>query len=251
MGSAFSDALESWDTDAVDAWYEQYFAKHPDARYSLGVEAGITRVLASAYMDTYDKHEREFEVPQHMIGACSFRGYIDGVLEPGKLVEDKFKTMWTPTNETVLDTDDQVTGYVAMYSMMTGTDPKDITMMYRVTKKPGIKPLQANKRRAVAESEGEYLARLTALVASEPEKYFFEVEQSRSLEQVSGWWTTTRKVARQIEHEMNMPPDEAWPENRSACLRFNSICEFYNLCNAKDEDEEDIAMMDLTIREQR
>lgn len=251
MGSAFSDALEEWDTGAVDHWYEQYFDDHPDARFQLGAEAGITRVMAAAYMDTYEQHEREWEIPEQIIGACSFKGYIDGVVEPGVLVEDKFKTMWTPSNELVLGSDDQVTGYVAMYSMHTGIDPSDVTVMYRVTKKPGLKQYKKTKTRPAGESEGEYLARVAADVAANPDKYFIEIPTTRTEDDVVGWWKTTRKVARQIEAEVDKGDDEGWPENRSACVRFNSVCEFYDLCNARTEDEIDVAMMDYEVREER
>lgn len=245
MGSAFSDALEAWDSSAVDHTYAQFFDDDPDLMFTIGNEVDIVRALATAYIDRYDRHEREWEIPEQMIGACSFVGYIDGVVEPGVLVEDKLKGMWTPADETALALDDQVTGYIAMYCMLTGHDPDDVTVLYRVTKKPGIKQRQG-------ETPEAYISRLAGDLVTRPEFYFKEFELSRTLTEVSGWWSMTRKVAAQIEQQAGMDPDEAWPESFGACKRFGSLCDFWEICSARDDTELDAVMNTIyQVREDR
>lgn len=237
MGSAFSDALEHWSVDAVDHWYAQYLDENPDDRFSLENEPGTTRAMAAAYIKTYAQHEREIAIPSILIGGCSFSGYIDGKLDANTLIEDKFKSMWTPVHEKVLGKDDQVTGYFATYCNQEGLDPEDIKLLYRITKKPGIKQKKT-------ETPEMYFERLYLDVLDRPEFYFIEIEQTRSLKDVSEWWNNTRKIAGQIEASTLADPDEAWPENYTSCVRFNSLCDFWELCSSRDDTELDAVIHD-------
>lgn len=242
MGSAFSVALEKWNAYEVNNWYNEFYEKHPKLAMLLHVEQATTEIMAEAYMHVYKKHEREIEIPEHVIGTLPFRGYIDGLIEPGVLVEDKLKSMWTQVDEDVLPLDDQVTGYIAMYSMMSGISPDDITMLYRVTKRPAL-------RQRKTEEVGQFIERIRADVSGRPEHYFMEIPQRRSLKDIANWWEDTRKTARMIEAESCLPVEDAWPKNHTSCKRFNSLCPFWKICSAKDDIElESVLELDYIVR---
>lgn len=230
MGSAFSDALEDWDEAAVDSWYEQYYDAVPGSQFKMGNEPDVVRIMAESYIARYVRHERELEIPAHEIGICSFRGFIDGRLDSGVLIEDKLKGMWMPADETALLKDDQVTGYVSMYANMTGSDPDDLEMEYRVTKKPQL-------RQKKTETEAEFLVRLRDTVLSEPEKYHLSFPLTRSLSDVSEWWENTRLVADRIEALSGKTDEKDWATNFSACKRYGSLCDMWNICSARDSLE--------------
>lgn len=240
MGSAFSDGLEEWTTDAVGKWYRQYWNKNEGEMYKgQTLERDIVKLLARYYMQVYEQHEREIEIPKQLIGMCSFSGYIDGRIDHTTLVEDKLKNQWTAKDIEALRMDDQVIGYVAMYCKMNDLQPEDVKVLYRVTRKPAL-------RRAKNETEVDYLIRIEQDIIKRMDWYFNEHEVNVTSEQVDEWWEDNMTIA----HTLNSyRSKERWPKNTKSCKEYGRLCDMWELCTARTEVELDAALDGYKIRE--
>lgn len=233
MGSAFSLALEMWSEDAAEEWYEGYWTDLPEARFYQEVEQKIVTIMARHYMLRYDKHERELEIPEHMIGEGRYAGFIDGRIDPTTLVEDKFKGQWTEKDVEMLKLDDQTIGYVAMYSLNAGVDPASIVVKYRPTRRPGLRQGKETKTKP-AESDTDFLIRIEQDVIARPEHYFYEEDVRVTDDMIIDWWESTRGTAQLMAHSK---ANDIWPRNTGACQQYGGFCEMWKICSARGELE--------------
>jgi hypothetical protein len=195
--------------------------------------------MAMHYMLRYPKHKRELRVPDRELGGCNFSGYIDGELASGVIVEDKFKSQWTPKDIEALKEDDQSLGYVDSYSLELGCRASDIGVEYRVTRRPSL-------RQRKDEGSSEFLARIEQDVINRPDHYFMVEPLSFTDDQVQEWRDDTSHVGRMIQFSN---AEEAWPKNRTSCKQFGGLCQFWKICSAAGEDEVEGALVNFTVRE--
>jgi hypothetical protein len=100
-------------------------------------------------------------------------------------------------------------------------------VIYDVIRKPGLRPLEANKRRDVPETPEEYGARVLADIEKQPERYYqrhmvvrLEQEEREAMADV---WATARAMR---EGELA----QRFPRNVDACIRFGRSCSFFDAC---------------------
>jgi hypothetical protein len=118
----------------------------------------------------------------------------------------------------------QSSGYIRGAEAL-GHEVDDV--IYDVARKPQLKPLQANSRRATAETVDEYKNRLRAAIAEEPDKHY------------------QRGLVVRLEAQMAEADAEAWqlgqtlrehhrlqlaPRNTDACQRYGQTCSYFSLC---------------------
>lgn len=112
-----------------------------------------------------------------------------------------------------------------------------IGVLYDVARKPMLRPLQANSKRAAQETVDEYRARVREDIAANPDKYF------------------QRGLVVRLEEQMHEADMELWqlgqmlrdhhrlqiaPRNPDACERYGQTCSFFDLCcgNASTDDSQ-------------
>lgn len=243
MGSAFSKGLEMNSPDGSEDWYKSYWESHPGDRFSQRIECRIVCIMVDAYLNHYrdTNLQREVELEGYEFDGIPMPGRIDGVLASGKLVEDKFKGRWTDTDAAALKQDDQLLGYVWDRMMTLGCRAEDVPIEYRVTRKPGL-------RRKKDETEAAFLLRIEQDVRDRPDHYFITEFVSFTDAQVDDWFYDQRAVSVQMHV---VKAGGKWPKNRTACKQFNSLCEFFPICSAKDSNETGAALTHFKERENR
>ncbi len=102
--------------------------------------------------------------------------------------------------------------------------------LYDVLGKPRQRPLEANQRRAVAETPEEYRLRLLAAITEDPNRYYSRIEAVRLEAELHGarldTWDTGR-VMRESELA------ERWPRNPDACQQYGRTCPFFAVCTGE------------------
>jgi hypothetical protein len=238
MGSAFSRGLEEWSPSAALDWYEDYWTEHPAERFAgQKLESQVVRLMVEAYRVRYDPTDREIELNEITIGHGTFRGYIDGVKSSLVLIEDKFKSQWTPADEAALELDDQLAGYAHAYAAQYDCDIDDLLVQYRVTRKPAL-------RQRKDEMDEAFLARIRADVFSRMDHYFKEIPVPMSKQNVDVWLEDTGFTS-MLMHQCET--FNQWPMNRSSCKSYGSLCSFFALCSARDELEAEAVLQDNYI----
>ncbi len=96
-------------------------------------------------------------------------------------------------------------------------------VLYDVLKVPGLRPLEVNSRRKVAETDDEYVARCLAAMAEEPDKYFQRATIVRLEEETAAFERDVEIVA-----ESMVPQAQA--RNPKSCFSFGSRCDFFGVC---------------------
>jgi hypothetical protein len=102
--------------------------------------------------------------------------------------------------------------------------------LYDVLKKPQQKPLQANARRAVAETPDEYEARVGDAIAEDPNAYYQRAmlvrleDELREAQRDLWLWAGIVREAQRLN---------AWPRNPDACVRYGSTCAFFDVCTGQ------------------
>ena len=104
-------------------------------------------------------------------------------------------------------------------------------VLYDVTRKVALRPLEANARRAVAETPDEYEARCVEAIAKEPDKFF------------------NRGTIVRLQNEEDEARDDRWQvgqaimladnsghhaRNVDACERFGRMCPYWPVCSGTD-----------------
>jgi RecB family exonuclease len=161
----------------------------------------------------------------------SLGGKIDAVVElpDGRIVIVEHKTSGvdiSPGSDywKLLRIDGQVTMYY-LGARALGYDVEGC--LYDVIKKPGQRPLQANKQRAVPETAAEYGKRVLAAMAEDLGGYFIrEMIVRLAAEEAEGLydiWQTAQEI-----HEGKRAGRA--PRNPNACLLPGRPCEFFAAC---------------------
>lgn len=241
MGTAFSNALEHWDPTKVNEYYEELLRTSTDVDLfkSATNELVISRCFAERYMQSAKQHRRELEFGPWIVNGFRWNGFIDGELEPGTIIENKLKSRWTAADERGLKIDDQVTGYIAAYSMMTGLDPEQIELYYHVCIKPGI-------RLRKGETEQAFTLRLRATIEADWGKYFKSYRLTRTSDQVAEF---IEDLAHAAQYMKWLEKSGRYPMNRTACTLYGE-CEMMPMCLA-GSDEELMQALDLYTRRER
>lgn len=100
-------------------------------------------------------------------------------------------------------------------------------VLYDVTKKLGIRPLEANSRRAVAETPEAYEHRCEEAIIEDPSKFYMRgvvvrLENEENEARADRW-----QVAQSI---LFAERTEAFARNVDACERFGSMCPYWDAC---------------------
>lgn len=236
MGSVFSSALEYWDEWMVTKAYTDliFNEDNPYQRQKLCHERDVVITLVRQYMAKYPRHDREYEIPEILIGECSFKGFIDGRLDDLTLVENKLLSQWPQSREDALPLNDQVVGYVAAYSKIMDVPADQIRVRYHVTRKPGL-------RQRKDEDFITFTARCVEDILKREDHYQIDVPVQVTQATVDEWWEDTNDVARAMVASASTG---VWPKNTGACTLYGTLCEYWNLCSANGEEEFSKAMID-------
>lgn len=123
-----------------------------------------------------------------------------------------------------LKLDGQVSGYFI------GADAlgfKAEACIYDVLGKPRLKPLQANSRRADAETPAEYGERVREEIANNPDRYYQRGEVVRLEAEMRAFDSETWALANSMREGRRLM---VAPRNPDACERYGSLCSFFSVC---------------------
>jgi len=102
--------------------------------------------------------------------------------------------------------------------------------LYDVIKKPALKPLQVNSRRATPETPTEYQTRIAAAMEEDPGAYFVRGEivrlESELEESLADVWHLAQQTR---ESELAGRA----PRNPSACVRYGRTCPYFAVCTGE------------------
>lgn len=102
--------------------------------------------------------------------------------------------------------------------------------LYDVVGKPGLRPLQANKKRDTPETPDEYEHRICEAIIADPNAYYGRAPVVRlERELVEARWDVWQ-LARAIR--ANQQHGHA-PRNPDACVRWGRACEFLEVCSGQ------------------
>ena len=220
---------------------------------NLAVDLCITQALVDGGLRLWKEwpwdQEVEFDIPliNPATGRPStrhrFAGKFDGLWAAGEypgsdrpvLMEIKTTSRLDSTYLGRLDLDWQVSAYMAAASQLLGEPVRE--MVYRIARKPSIKPRKKVKRPGQVDADGkavyspetipEYMARLSADYAERPDFYFEEVVVRRTDRQILRWrheaWELHERVLRIEAGGMTV-------RNPSNCFAYGRPCTFINLC---------------------
>lgn len=116
----------------------------------------------------------------------------------------------------------EVTTSNVQVSMYLAAFPK-AKVLYDVIRKPALKRLEANTRRAVPESDDEYVARMLAAMAEDPDRYFQRFTVVRLESEADAFFGDLRLV----DERRRLPMQ---PRNPDACFSFGRRCGYYDVC---------------------
>lgn len=102
--------------------------------------------------------------------------------------------------------------------------------IYDVIGKPRHRPLEANSRRAVAETPDEFRERLAAAVAEEPAKHFQRVEVVRLEQEMKDALLDVWQLGQQLREEQLA---QRFPRNPDACTLYHRTCEYWPVCTGE------------------
>jgi hypothetical protein len=219
----------------------------------LDTDKCVTRALVEGGLRLWKEWPREQEVEFNIpllnpaTGRPSsrhrFAGKFDGLWAAGEysgssrpvLLEIKTTSRIDASYLGRLSLDWQVSAYMAAASQMLGEPVRE--MVYRIARKPSIKPRSKVKRPDVVGADGkatyspetipEYSARLAADYEERPDFYFEEVVVKRTDRQILRWrheaWALHEKVLMIQAGGMTV-------RNPSHCFAYGRPCTFFNLC---------------------
>lgn len=128
---------------------------------------------------------------------------------------------------TKLVLDAQVSAYYAGAAHL-GHDV--VGVLYDVLRKPALKPLAANSRRAAAETPEEFGERLVAEIASDPSAYYGRGIVVRTEDEMRAHRDDVWQAARQIARAT---ADGEFPRNPDACERWGRQCDYWPVCSGE------------------
>lgn len=123
--------------------------------------------------------------------------------------------------------DGQVTAYFAGAEAM---GYEATLCLYDVLGKPGLKPLQVNKSRSVAETPEQYRDRCIEAIASDVDRYYAHVELVRLHSEREEWG---QEVWQQAQSIQAAKVGGAFPRTPESCFNFGRPCEFYPVCSSQ------------------
>ncbi len=158
-------------------------------------------------------------------------GKIDAIVRdpPGRVLVVEHKTASediTPGSPywRKLRMDGQVSGYFL------GADAlgfKAEACLYDVLGKPGLRPYQPGKKRAVAETPEEFRDRCIEAIVTEPDAYFRRGEvvrlEAEAEEALFDDWQTAQQMRE--AHRLGR-----FPRNPDACMKWGRPCDFFDVC---------------------
>lgn len=181
--------------------------------------------------------EVEFRAPlvNPATGAPSRTWQLGGKLDG--LVRDEHGDVWILEHKTAADDiapgtpywrkltlDTQVSTYYVGARAL-GHEPRGV--LYDVLRKPGLRPLQANKQRAVAETPDEFYVRCAAAIAEAPDSYYRRAAvvrlEAEEREAAGDAWATAGTIR---EHRRL----KIAPRNPDACFKYSRECEYLAVC---------------------
>ena len=227
MGSAFTLAIEHWDSGAMAPVFEE---ARDDVMYSVlnltEIEAE-TRVVADAYMNHYAKPDlMELEFKLDVPGTDYWNhGFVDCVSFEGdtvRLIENKLLNpmFWSKNHVEALKLDEQAMSYAWAGSLL--YPGKKIIVEYRVTKKTKL-------RKKVGDSLSEYIQRVSADYSSRPDHYFIAVPLEYSDDDIES--IEENIIATTRDMLSGTGGLDVW--NSRSCTDFGG-CEFLKLCALGD-----------------
>ena len=100
-------------------------------------------------------------------------------------------------------------------------------VIYDVLGKPGLRPLEANSRRAEPETPEEYKARLIEAFAKEPNRYLARGEVVRLDQEIDDAMVDIWDQAKQLRESQIAGRA---PKNPDSCEKWGRLCPFFAVC---------------------
>lgn len=123
-----------------------------------------------------------------------------------------------------LTLDAQISNYIVGARAL-GFEPEGV--LYDVLRKPALRPLEANSKRAQEESPLAYRDRMLAAIAEKPDHYFQRGVVVRLEEEERDAAFDVWQVADQIRLSRNA---NRWPRNVDSCSQYNRLCDYWSVC---------------------
>lgn len=264
IGSAFHAGIEAKDPQAAeDALRGDRGASYgPDDADGLARDIAVVRAMVEGALLQWttwpDPEDREvaFELPLRnpATGAPSTRhvlaGVIDGVFPLGYEFEEEGKKLRVGPRAVLLemkttsrldadymrrlDLDFQISAYCHAASAIFGAPVREV--VYRVVRKPSIRPKSKVKRPDVLDEKGkatyspetmeEYGERVRADYRDRPEFYFAEELVARDDAQLERWWHEAWEIHRRV---LRLEAGEMSVRNTQHCLDWGR-CDYFDLC---------------------
>ena len=195
--------------------------------YNTGSFDGSDFSKASAMAKAYEKYiypqfkvkavEEPFEFnlcPEH-----SVTGRVDGITEDGAIVEHKTTSTDLDAYEFDLEWDEQIPCYMLAYGVN--------RMVYTVVKKPTIR-IKKN------ESEEEFYQRMVDWYAEDTEQKIRCMLVTRTDEQLEEF---RKELLRMCDEMERAEVIGLMYKNPAYCHRWNTLCEYAQICNNYDANE--------------
>ena len=224
----------------------EYLSKHwgegwtPEEQDLIEIDRAIVTAMVNGALERWsdwpDTVEQEFDIPlvnpatQRSSTRHRFAGKIDGVLTGGDapvLVELKTAGRIDYAYLERLSLAWQPTAYMAAASAVYGVPVRE--MVYRVIKKPGIKPRKKVKRESgkSPETASEYAARVIADYLDRPDFYFEQVTVRRTDADIERWYYEAWEIHQRF---LRIENGGMTIRNPNQCLAFGRPCHFFDLC---------------------
>lgn len=126
-----------------------------------------------------------------------------------------------------LTLDAQISNYLVGARAL-GHEPDGV--LYDVLRKPALRPLEANSKRAKPETPEEYRDRCVASIVEKPDHYFQRGVVVRLESEETDAAFDTWQTAEQIRLSRNT---NRWPRNVDACSQYNRLCDYWAVCSGE------------------
>lgn len=126
-----------------------------------------------------------------------------------------------------LTLDAQISNYLVGARSL-GYEPDGV--LYDVLRKPALRPLEANSKRARPEGPEEYFERCLANISEKPDYYYQRGVVVRLESEETDAAFDTWQTAEQIRLSRN---SNRWPRNVDSCSQYSRLCDYWPICSGE------------------
>jgi hypothetical protein len=242
-GTVVHDCLEIIYNGGADQWALQRIDQEEQMDPYVAAKVKAIVLGSSSYWPAFEKvHclETKFSIPlmNPSGNPCHavVTGKLDGIVTHGGrdwVLEHKTTSSAIGPGELYwenLRADSQASLYI-LGARSLGYNP--VGVLYNVMKKPTLRPLQPNSRRAQPESPFDYLARVAASMTEKPESYFQRQEVVR-----------TEFDLKEADRDLylwykRLRAEKENPRNVGACFDWHRACEYFDVCTGVGSIDDD------------